>query len=144
MRRLVVGLTTLIAGIIVLLALSGFTPVYLMNAPAVGAGMGAKLLCSARFVSRYSEQQSFSDLVQYSPLLEFLNVNYDENNRRVSASLLGLGSKSASLVPGLGCAIDYSGFTERAQVQAQNGIEPEGILFEKDNFYEMTASSRLT
>ena len=45
------------------LSLLGITPSYIVSAPAVATGIGAKLLCSSRYVSGFSEEQSFDDLV---------------------------------------------------------------------------------
>ena len=61
------------------LSLLGITPSYIMSAPAVATGIGAKLLCSARYVSGFSEEQSFDDLVQYSAILDRLTVESDES-----------------------------------------------------------------
>jgi len=51
-------------GLLVLAGLSfiGITPAYIASAPAVATGIGAKLLCSSRYVSGFSKAQSFDGL----------------------------------------------------------------------------------
>lgn len=88
-------------------AMIGITPRYVFAAPSVATGIGAKLLCSARFVSDFSEQQAFEDLVQYSPILQYLNVSYDEPEQSVTASFFGLSTTTANYLPGIGCANEY-------------------------------------
>ncbi len=98
---------------------SGITPTYVYNAPGVATGIGAKLLCSSRYVSGLSPEQSFDDLVQYSSILQYLDVDYDPSARTVTTSLFGLSSTTASHYPGLGCYTDYDGFEARANADLQ-------------------------
>ncbi|GJM14037.1 MAG: 6-aminohexanoate-dimer hydrolase [Pseudohongiella sp.] len=95
---------------------SGFPPSYLLAAPGVATGIGSKLLCSARYVSGFSQEQAFDDLVQYSGILSELTVEYDEAEKTVTTSLFGLSEKTANYLPNIGCAIDYSGFDQRASL----------------------------
>ena len=90
-----------------------------MAAPGVATGIGSKLLCSARYVSGFSQQQSFDDLVQYSGILQELTVDYDDVQKTVTTSLFGLSEKTANYLPNIGCAIDYSGFNQRALLQTE-------------------------
>lgn len=90
-----------------------------MAAPGVATGIGSKLLCSARYVSGFSQQQSFDDLVQYSGILQEITVDYDDVQKSVTTSLFGLSEKTASYLPNIGCAIDYSGFNQRASLQTE-------------------------
>ena len=90
-----------------------------MAAPGVATGIGSKLLCSARYVSGFSQQQSFDDLVQYSGILQELTVDYDDVQKSVTTSLFGLSEKTANYLPNIGCAIDYSGFNQRASLQTE-------------------------
>ena len=96
------------------LSFIGITPTYIASAPAVATGIGAKLLCSSRYVSGFSKAQSFEDLVQYSGILDQLTISYDEEETRVRASFFGLGEKSSTFIPGVGCSIDYAGFDIRS------------------------------
>ena len=107
-------------GVLVLAGLSfiGITPAYIASAPAVATGIGAKLLCSSRYVSGFSKAQSFDDLVQYSGILDQLTFTYDEEKTRVSASFFGLSEKSSTFIPGVGCSVDYAGFDIRPELAA--------------------------
>jgi CubicO group peptidase (beta-lactamase class C family) len=96
---------------------SGITPAYIISAPGVASGIGAKLLCSSVYVSGFSEEQAFADLVQYSPILERLNVEYDNDLRQVRTSFYGLSPTTASYVEGIGCANNYSSFSQRAEFE---------------------------
>lgn len=112
----------IIAVVIIVFALAfafagGLTPSYLFNAPGVATGIGAKLLCSSRYVSGFSPAQAFDDLVQYSSILQYLDVDYDDTNRIVTTSLYGLATTTAGYQPGLGCYADFNGFDERANAE---------------------------
>lgn len=113
MKKLFVSLVILVAAILGYASLQGYTPVYLYHAPGVASGIGAKLLCSAHYVTGQSRERAFDDLVQYSPVLEYLDVAYDEEARTVTASLFGLSERTASFQPGIGCAIDFPGYDQR-------------------------------
>ena len=90
-----------------------------MAAPGVATGIGSKFLCRAHYVSGFSQQQSFDDLVQYSGILQELTVDYDDVQKSVTTSLFGLSEKTANYLPNIGCAIDYSGFNQRASLQTE-------------------------
>jgi len=108
------------------LRLIGISPGYIVSAPAVATGIGAKLLCSSRYVSGFSERQSFDDLVQYSGILDQLTVLYEDDKKTVRASLFGLAEKSSTYLPGIGCSVDYEGFDTRyslAQVIEELRVE---------------------
>jgi len=94
----------------------GLTPAYVVHGAPVGSGMAAKLLCSARFVSGFSQEQARSDLEQYSPLLERVTVDWDEAGRAITTSLFGLSQRSANFVEGRGCAVDYGIYPPRTPI----------------------------
>ena len=119
MKKLLFGLFIIIPAMLGVAAILGIPPSYIAAAPGVGTGIGAKLLCSSKYVSGFSEEQALEDLVQFSPILNYLNVEFDDNNRRVRTSLFGIRSATASYVPGIGCAIDYAGFDQRQAFQAR-------------------------
>jgi CubicO group peptidase (beta-lactamase class C family) len=119
MKKMVIGLIATIALLLGLASFAGFPPSYLLSAPGVATGIGSKLLCSARYVSGFSEQQSFDDLVQYSGILQELTVEFDSNEKAVTTSLFGLSEKTAIYLPNIGCAIDYSGYSQRTSMQTQ-------------------------
>ena len=111
----------LIPTVIILLLLgvlfgNGMTPAYIISAPGVASGMGAKLLCSARYVSGFSQQQAFADLVKYSAVLDRLDVSYDEEARTVSTTFFGMAPTTATYIEGLGCANDYDGYRQRSDL----------------------------
>ncbi len=119
MKKFLFGLLAFLALLVGAASLAGFPPSYLVSAPGVATGIGSKLLCSARYVSGFSESQAFDDLVQYSGILQELSVNYDEARQSVSTSLFGFSEKTANYLPNIGCAIDYAGFSQRASLQTQ-------------------------
>src|SRR5690554_5235054 len=96
-------------------AVLGYSPVYLYNAPSVATGIGAKLACSMRYVMAQNEQQAAADIKIYSPILALLDYQYDDEQRRVRASLAGY-ERTASWQEGIGCYLDYAGFTERKRL----------------------------
>ncbi len=112
-RKTVIFIFIVFAGLVMLASLAGFPPAYIISAPGVATGIGSKLLCSSRYVSGFSREQSFDDLVQYSFILDRLSIEYDDTQRSVTTSLFGLSKKTASYIPGLGCAVDYRGFEQR-------------------------------
>jgi len=107
---------------------SGYTPAYMANAPAVLTGIGAMLTCSARYVSGIGPEQNFKDLTSYSPLLENLEITYDDKARRVEADLFGMKSASAQYREGLGCALDIgdTGPLDAAKIPAKP-VEPNAL-----------------
>jgi len=102
-----------------IIGLLGLSPAYIISAPGVASGMGAKILCSARYVSGFSEQQAFDDLLQYSPVLEYLSIEYSPAEQSVTTSLFGLSSATAIYLPGIGCANRYPGFDQRSTLQTR-------------------------
>lgn len=119
MKKILFGLIALSGFLLTVASFAGFTPSYLMAAPGVATGIGSKLLCSSRYVSGFSQQQSFDDLVQYSGILQELRIEYDEAQKSVTTSLFGFSEKTASYIPSIGCAVDYSGFGQRAALQTE-------------------------
>jgi hypothetical protein len=85
-------------------SLLGFSLWRLGDALALATGMGAKLGCSAYFVSGHDPRQIIDDLASYSPINRQLTL--DVGNNRVRASLFGLAATSATWRPGLGCTLD--------------------------------------
>jgi CubicO group peptidase (beta-lactamase class C family) len=118
-KKIALGLAGFLILLIVATSFAGFPPAFILSAPGVATGIGSKLLCSSRFVSGFTAEQSFDDLVQYSPLLDLLDVNTDENSKVVKTSFLGISTKTASYIPGLGCSVDYPGYTQRQELKIQ-------------------------
>ncbi|HEY7775373.1 MAG TPA: serine hydrolase [Kineobactrum sp.] len=124
MKKLLITALALLGSALAAIAFVG--PAYIASAPGVASGMGAKLLCSARYVSGFSEQQALDDLVQYSPLLEYLDIQYDTANMSVTTSLLGISSTTAAYLPGVGCSNSYPGFDQRNTLRTRTLAAPAG------------------
>ncbi|MFT6094326.1 MAG: CubicO group peptidase (beta-lactamase class C family) [Pseudohongiellaceae bacterium] len=121
-RKITFGLAGFLILLTVAASIAGFPPAFILSAPGVATGIGSKLLCSSQFVSGFSAEQSFDDLVQYSPLLDFLDVSTDEDSKVVKTSFLGISTKTASYISGLGCSVDYSGYTQRQELKTQSSF----------------------
>lgn len=119
MKKILLVLAGVIALALAALSVSGLSLSYIVSAPGVATGIGSKLLCSARYVSGFTEEQAFDDLVQYSGILQELTVEFDDEQKTVTTSLFGLSEKTANYVPNIGCAIDYAGYPQRASLQTQ-------------------------
>lgn len=87
---------------------AGITPKYLANAPEVATGIGARLACSMHYVMEQDPEQIAKDIKVYSPMLAYLDYEYDPENKSVSARIAGV-ERSASWLPKIGCALDYEG-----------------------------------
>lgn len=128
MAGLVLSLAVLLTAVYFLV---GYSPVYLYNAPAVATGIGAKLACSGYFVSGYSLDKTASDIEVYSPILSLLDYDFNEMDKSVSASLMGIKTRTARYQPGLGCALEYADEDVRIDVRwpqmaAANAAWPKG------------------
>lgn len=119
MKKILFGLVAFVALLLGVASFAGFPPSYLLAAPGVATGIGSKLLCSSHYVSGFSKEQSFDDLIQYSGILQELTVEYDEAQKTVTTSLFGLSKKTANYIPNIGCAIEYPGFNQRASLQTE-------------------------
>jgi CubicO group peptidase (beta-lactamase class C family) len=107
MRKIFVAVLFVLLLVVGVSTMLGITPRYALATPSVASGIGAKLLCSARYVSNFSAQVAFDDLVQYSPALRYLSVDYDDANQAVTTSFFGLSTTTARYLPGLGCANEF-------------------------------------
>ncbi len=119
MKKALFLTVVLLGSMVGIIGLLGLSPAYIISAPGVASGMGAKILCSARYVSGFSEQQAFDDLRQYSPMLEYLDIEYHPEKKSVTASLFGLSSATAVYLPGIGCAGQYPEFDQRNTLQTR-------------------------
>ncbi|GAA5316525.1 MAG: serine hydrolase [Candidatus Pelagadaptatus aseana] len=104
-RLTVVGLIALLL-LTATVQLNPTAKTYLSSAPAMMTGMGAKLACSARYVSGFTVDRARADLLSYSPLLALLSLNYDDQRQQASASLLGLKTTKAQYRKGIGCSLN--------------------------------------
>jgi len=103
-KFLLVAAVVLAGAVLAAPSLLGFSLWRLGDALAVATGMGAKLGCSAYFVSGQEPQQIIEDLASYTPINRRLTLDFGDN--RVHASLFGLAPASATWRPGLGCTLD--------------------------------------
>jgi len=106
--------------------LLGFSITQLGNAVNIATGMGAKLACSGHFVSGFTPARNLEDLASYSPANRLLDLQYDEQTKRVTASLLGMGTTSARYRPGLGCTLDIGDTSALDQIRISQLPETEG------------------
>jgi CubicO group peptidase (beta-lactamase class C family) len=117
---LFLALTSIAAGIVY------FTPVgaFAVNAPAVGAGYAAELMCGGVFVmGREPGQVLADDILPVNPLLKYASIEVDRTGGTVTAALLHLASRTALYRPGLGCTLVGKGGVAALKAQAE-GIVP--------------------
>jgi CubicO group peptidase (beta-lactamase class C family) len=91
----------------VALPLMRISPFHLDDAVKVGAGIGAKLACSGRYITGQSEEQVVDDLATYSPATRTIDISYDEDKKRTTATMLGFSSTSAQYREGIGCTLEF-------------------------------------
>lgn len=92
--------------IIVLLILLIAAVVYAMRMkPTIelGVGYGAHVVCSCRYIGGRDMQSCYND---YEPGMEMISVSDDEENKRITASVPLLASRSAQFREGLGCVLE--------------------------------------
>ncbi len=123
MKKIAISIALLVLVTLSLMAFIGVSPAYIYRAPGVATGIGSKLLCSSYFVTGFSEEQSINDLVQYSPILDLLDIEIDESERLVKTSFLGVNTKTASFIDGLGCSVDYQAYSQRAAIATRSATE---------------------
>ena len=122
LKKFLVSLIVLGVVCFALLQTLGLSVAYILDAPAVATGIGSKLACSGKYISDYNENRIFDDIIEYSPVLQNLDLQYDDRQRQVTGTLFGLGKTTASYWPGLGCAIEYPGHTARDNIQAPENL----------------------
>ncbi|UAA40518.1 serine hydrolase [Paraneptunicella aestuarii] len=86
--------------------LLGFSIWHLGSALDVAAALGAKLACSGKYLSNFSDEQIRSDLLSYSPVNQYLDIQYQPDAQRVVTDMLGLASYSATYREATGCSLD--------------------------------------
>jgi CubicO group peptidase (beta-lactamase class C family) len=119
------------AGVLVALAALAagvffFTPAgaFAVNAPFVGAGYAAELMCGGVFVmGRDPAQVLADDILPVNPLLKYARVDVDRAGGMVTASLFHLAKSTALYRPGLGCTLAGKDGVAALKAQAQ-GIVP--------------------
>lgn len=84
----------------------GFSLWHIGDAIDVSASMGAKLSCSGKFISRFSNEQIIDDLSSYSPVNQYLDIQYDSVKKTATATLFNLSTYTAKYRPATGCSLD--------------------------------------
>lgn len=91
----------------------GFSIFNLGHAVSVATGMSAKLACSSYFVSGLSKAQIVNNLASYSPVARIVDIQYDEEEYKVSANLYGIAETTAVYNALTGCSLDFGQNTLR-------------------------------
>ena len=126
MKKILIPLALFIAIIIAVPPfVLGFSIWHLGSAVEVATGLGAKIACSARFVTGLSEDNAFADVVSYSPAAGLLDLTYDYEQKTVHAELFGLAPKTAKYRDGLGCTLEVGDTAQLDRVQAR--VQPSGV-----------------
>ncbi len=95
-------------------ALSRLLGVALWHIPTAlteGAALGAKLACSGYYLSGFTLEKNQQDIASYSSLLDGIELALLPE-QGVEGTLFGLASAQAMYRPGIGCALEYSGYTQ--------------------------------
>lgn len=116
-KKILIAVVLLAVVLFSLLPAIGLPMSYILSAPGVATGIGVKLACSSKYVSGYSEAQTLKDIEEYSPILQYVDLQYDDHQKRVTATIFGISRTIASYRPGLGCAIEYTGYTACQDIQ---------------------------
>lgn len=125
--------------------LVGLSPFDLKANVQVGTGIGAKLACSGRYLSRFDSHQVASDIASYSAAAQLLSITYDDVEKTASASLLGLETTKAKFRPRLGCTLVRAGSEQLDRIVVPRIAEslqpwPKGSMVES---LEKVAQSQL-
>ena len=110
---------------------AGIPPWALKDSLGMGTGLGAKLACSARFISGFDPALIRADLASYTPAAHLVDIDYDETAQTTTASIFGLGITRATYRSGLGCTLDrgdtaHLGNISVPSTTAQTGTWPMG------------------
>lgn len=98
----------------------GFSLLNIGHAISVSTALSAKLGCSSYFVSGFSKQQTLNDLASYSPVVNVVTINYQEDVKRVTSSLFGMAKTSATYRKGLGCTLDDEATKNLDSIMVEN------------------------
>lgn len=96
----------LTATIVILIVLLIAAVVYVMRMKPtleLGVGYGAHIICSCRYIGGRDLESCYND---YEPGMEMISMSEDEENKRITASVPLLASRSAQFREGLGCVLE--------------------------------------
>ncbi|NNC71435.1 MAG: hypothetical protein HKN78_00985 [Sphingomonadaceae bacterium] len=96
----------LIGSIVALLVLVAAAVIYAVRMkPTIelGVGYGAHVICSCRYIGGRDMESCYND---YEPGMEQISMTEDEAEKRITASVPLLASRSAQFREGLGCVLE--------------------------------------
>lgn len=128
MKKLAIILAVLI--IAIMIATPKLVGFQVWNVPAaidMATGMGAKLACSSRYVTGLSEAQAKADIVSYSAAASLLELNYNDEEKTVTATLQGMAEKQAKYREGQGCALSLGDTSALDQINIRPTISTDQI-----------------
>lgn len=129
MRKILLSMAAVLVLLVLLgwaaLATLGVSPVHLGQTIQVANGLGAKLACSARHVSGFSEAQAALDLTSYSPALSSTELQFEDE--KVTAGLFGFSAVSATWRPGIGCTLERGNADGVDQIAFDRPASREGL-----------------
>ena len=104
----------------------GFSLLHIGHAVAVSTNMSAKLACSSKFISGLNKSRIIKDLSSYSPVINLLNIEFDEAKQQVQTDLFGLASATAQYRQGVGCSLVSEQTTQMDGVSLDKLAQTEG------------------
>jgi hypothetical protein len=96
----------LIGSVAVLIVLLGGAILYAIRMkPTIqlGVGYGAHVICSCRYIGGRDMESCYND---YEPGMEAISISEDEQEKRITASVPLIASRSAQFREGLGCVLE--------------------------------------
>ncbi|MCV2883521.1 beta-lactamase family protein [Aestuariibacter sp. AA17] len=126
-------------------ALYYFLRIPLWNLPdvvRVATGLGAKIACSSRYISNFSHERIMNDLASYSSANRLVELRYDDGNKRVTATLWGMGEKNALYRDGIGCTLENGDAPLRAQPLQPVGAAEQQLKQVWPQGHEVTTTSK--
>ena len=96
----------LVGSLIVLLVLLAAAVIYAIRMRPtleLGVGYGARVVCACRYIGGRSLESCYND---YEPGMEAISMTDNEAEKRVTASVPLLASRSAQFREGLGCVLE--------------------------------------
>lgn len=102
----------IVGTVVVLLLLLAAATVYAIRMKPqieLGVGYGAHVVCSCRYIGGRDMESCYND---YEPGMELIRMHEDEAEKRITASVPFIASRSAQFREGLGCVLDPLGGAE--------------------------------
>jgi hypothetical protein len=96
-------LTGFVAITVVLLVAAAAYAVRMKPTIELGVGYGAHVVCSCRYIGGRDLESCYND---YEPGMELISMADDEPEKRITASVPLIASRSAQFREGLGCVLE--------------------------------------